>query len=358
MTHNEEQTRAATAPGGLTAFIQAMPKVELHVHLEGATQPAALLKLAQRHGIALPADTVEGIRQWYQFTDFPHFIEVYMQVSACIRTPDDIELLAREFLQGQAAQNIRYSEVTYTPYTHYLQKGLAFADQLAAINRAQAWAEAELGVTMSLVIDIARNVTPAEGLITADWAISGIGNGVVAFGLGGPEVGHPPEWFAEAFARTRAAGLPGVPHAGETVGPASIRGALDALHAVRIGHGVRCLEDPALVAELRERQIPLEVCPTSNICLKVFDRFEHHALPRLLDAGLYVTLNSDDPPMFNTTLTDEYLRSAAVFGLDVGMVEQLVLNAVRASFLPHSVKANLERDFYAEFGRLRRQYLV
>ena len=250
--------------------------------------------------------------------DFPHFVEIYMQISKCIRTPDDIEMLTREFLSGQAAQNICYSEVTYTAYSHYQHKGLSFADQLAAINRARCWAEAELGVTMGLVIDIARVDTPQEGMTTAEWAISGMNDGVVALGLGGQEAGYPPEIFADAFALAHESGLPCVPHAGETVGPDSMWGALQVCEAVRIGHGVRCMEDPALVAELRDRQIPLEVCPTSNICLGVFDRFENHALPRLLDEGLYVTLNSDDPPMFDTTLTDEYLKSAAVFGLDVG----------------------------------------
>ena len=318
----------------LTDFIKAMPKVELHVHLEGATRPETLLKLGQRHGIALPADTVEGLRQWFAFRDFPHFVEIYMQISQCIRTPEDIELLTREFLQAQAVQNIRYSEVTYTAYSHYQQKGLSFDEQLNAINRARRWAEAELGVTMGLVIDIARVVTPEAGITTSEWAISGMGNGVIALGLGGQEAGYPPEIFADAFALAQEAGLPCVPHAGETVGPESIWSALDVCQAVRIGHGVRCLEDPVLVAALRERQIPLEVCPTSNICLGVFDRFENHALPRLLDAGLYVTINSDDPPMFNTTLTDEYLKSAAVFALDVGTIEQLVFNALRASLLP------------------------
>ena len=342
----------------ITDFIKAMPKVELHVHLEGATQPATLLKLAQRHNITLPADSVEGIREWYVFTDFPHFIEVYLQVSECIRTPDDIEILTREFLQGQAAQNIRYSEVTYTPYTHYWQKGLPFEDQLAAINRACAWAEAELGVSMGLVIDISRGASVEAGLTNADWAIGAMGNGVVAFGLGGLEVGHPPEEYANAFDRVREAGLPCVPHAGETVGPESIWSALKVCDAVRIGHGVRCLEDPALVAELRDRQIPLEVSPTSNICLKVFDKFENHALPRLLEEGLYVTLNSDDPPMFNTTLTDEFIKSAATFDLDVNTIEQLTFNALRASFLEPSVKANMEREFMQEFGRLRREVLA
>ena len=341
----------------LTDFINAMPKVELHVHLEGATQPATLLELARRHDITLPADTVEGIQEWYTFTDFDHFLHIYWEASKCIRTPEDIEFIVREFLRGQAEQHIHYSEVTYTAFTHYLQKGLAFDEQLAAINRARAWAEVELDVAMGLVIDIPRMVSPEDGLLIADWAISGMDDGVVAFGLGGPEVGNPPEKFAEAFARTRAAGLPGVPHAGETMGPESIRGSLQALDAMRIGHGVRCLEDPALVAELRERQIPLEVSPTSNVCLGVFPTLAEHALPRMIDEGLYVTVNSDDPPMFNTTLTAEYLAVVDTFGFDVDIIEGLVLNALRAIFLSVQEKAEMEAQFASEFGRLRAAYL-
>jgi adenosine deaminase len=335
-----------------------MPKVELHVHLEGATQPATLLKLARRHGIALPGETVEDLRRWFVFRDFPHFIEIYMKISECIRTPEDMELLAREFLQGQADQHVRYTEVIFTPYTHYLQKGMPFGDQLAALNAARAWAEAELDVQMRVIVDIPRYVEAEKGRLTAEWAIGGMDDGVVALGLGGIEVGNPPEKFAEAFALAGEAGLPAIPHAGETVGPESIWSALNMLHPARILHGVRCLEDPALVAHLRETQMPLDVCPTSNICLGVYDRFENHALPRLLDAGLYVTLNSDDPPMFNTTLTDEWLKSAAVFGLDIGTIEQLSFNAIRAALLPQSEKAQLELEFLRAFGDLRQQYLI
>jgi adenosine deaminase len=342
----------------LESYIRAMPKVELHVHLEGALQPETLLTLARQNRVALPADTVAGLRSWYTFTNFAHFVEIYLAVSACIRTVDDIELIAREFLIGQAAQGIRYSEITYTAFTHYHFKGLAFRDQLAALNRARAWAAAELGVTCGWVIDIARSISAEDGLLIADWAIDGMADGVVALGLGGPEIGNPPEKFSAAFARARAAGLPGVPHAGETVGPASIWGALRALDAVRIGHGVRCIEDATLVEELRARQIPLEVCPTSNVCLGVAPSIAEHPLPHLLDAGLYVTLNSDDPPMFNTSLTDEYLVVARTFGWGADQLERLAISAVRASLLPTAARADLEAQFAAEFARLRAEHLA
>ena len=342
----------------LTTYIAAMPKVELHVHLEGSVRPETLLELARRHGMPLPAQTVAGLREWYTFTDFGHFIQVYRLLSACIRTTDDIELVAREFLAGQAAQNVRYSEVTYTAYTHYAQKGLPFADQLAALNRARAWAVRELGVDMGLIVDIDRSMPAEDSLLVADWAIGAAGDGVVALGLGGPEVGPPPEKHRAAFARARAAGLPSVPHAGETEGPASVWGALRALGAVRIGHGVRCLEDPALVAELRDRQIPLEVCPSSNVCLGVAPSMAEHPLPRLLDAGLYVTLNSDDPPMFNTTLTGEYQAAAETFGMGAAALDRLALNGLHAALLPPAARHALEREFIAEFARLRAQHLA
>jgi adenosine deaminase len=334
-----------------------MPKAELHVHLEGAIQPTTLLTLAQRHRIKLPATTVEGLRAWYTFKSFSRFIKVYLTISSCIRTTDDIELIAREFLAGQAAQNIRYSEVTYTAYTHYYFKKIPFRDQLAALNRARAWAEAEHGITMGLIIDIPRVISAKAGLLVADWAISGMGEGVVALGLGGPEVGNPPERYRAAFERARSAGLPRVPHAGETVGPKSIWGALRTLHADRIGHGVRCLEDPTLVAELRARQIPLDVCLTSNVCLHVVPTLPRHPLPRLLAEGLYVTINSDDPPLFNTTLTDEYLALTRTFQLGVDDLARLALNAVRASLLPEATRAKLESEFRAEFVRCRSLHL-
>ncbi|MBZ0281621.1 MAG: adenosine deaminase [Anaerolineae bacterium] len=336
----------------IESIIRAMPKVELHVHLEGAVRPATLLQLAKRHNIELPADNVEGIQQWYTFRDFPHFVEIYIKISDCLKTVDDIELIAREFLAGQAEQNIVYSEVTYTAWTHYIRKGMAFEDQMAAINRARAWAEAELGVTMNLIIDIPRIMPADEALLVADWAISAHGNGVVALGLGGPEVDNPASRYKESFDRAWAVGLPCILHAGETVGPESIWDALESGRTLRIGHGVRCLEDPKLVDYLREKQIPLEVNPTSNICLGVFPSIEEHPLPKLIAEGLYVTLNSDDPPMFNTTLTDEYLTAARVFEMDVKALQGLVLNAVRVSLLPADQRAKMEADFKSAFDKL------
>ena len=339
----------------LEQFIRAMPKVELHVHLEGSIQPETLLQLARRNQKLLPTDTVQGLRDWYTFTDFDHFIEVYIAICACIATAEDFELIAREFLRGQAAQNIRYSEVIFTPYTHVNgENALPFFEQLAALSRARQWAIDELGIQVVWVPDFARGVRPVEHSLTvADLAVSGKAQGVVGFGVGGAEVGNPPELFEAAFKRARAAGLASLPHAGETEGPASIWGAIRSLKATRIGHGVRCLEDPDLVTYLRQHQIPLDVSPTSNVCLKVAPSLAEHPLPRLLDEGLFVTINSDDPPMFNTTLTDEYLAIANTFGFDVTTIEKLVLNGVQASLQSPQVRSAMAEQFQEEFARLR-----
>ncbi len=338
----------------LTDFITAIPKVELHVHLQGATQPETWLELARRNSVKLPADTIEGMHEWFVFTDFPHFIQIYMAVCSTVRTADDVEFMAREFLRGQAAQNIQYTEITYTPHLHYKIAGLDGRTQLDALNRARKWAKEIHDIDCGFILDISRNVTAEEGLWTTDLAISGMNEGVVALGLGGPEVGHPPEKHAISFKKAHEAGLACILHAGETEGPASVWGAIEQ-GTVRIGHGVRCMEDPKLVDYLRETQIPLEVNPTSNICLRVFPNMESHPLPKLIAEGLYVTLNSDDPPMFNTTLTNEYVVAAQVFGMDVEALTGLVINGVRASRLPDGEKADMEAEFKREFARLRQE---
>jgi adenosine deaminase len=184
----------------LSDFIKAMPKVELHVHLQGATQPETWLELAERNRVSLPGKTIDEIREWFVFKDFPHFIEIYMAVCATVRTADDVEFMARRFLARQAEQNIQYTEITYTPHLHYRIAGLDGRTQLDALNRARKWAKDTHDIDCGYILDISRNVMPEEGLWTADLAISGMNEGVVALGLGGPEVGNPPEKHATCLA--------------------------------------------------------------------------------------------------------------------------------------------------------------
>ena len=231
------------------------------MHLEGSIQPATLLTLARRNGKALPAQTVEELQQWFRFRDFDHFIEIYFEITGCLRTAEDYELIAYEFGAGMARQHVRYAEVTFSPSTHYASLGIPFDTFFGGLTRGRERARAEFGVEMRWVFDIVRSIEDeARNRQLADYvtavAIEGKGDGVVALGLGGAEVGYPPERFAAYFERALAAGLHSAPHAGETVGPASVWGALRALGAERIGHGVRSIEDAALVEYLAEQRIP------------------------------------------------------------------------------------------------------
>ena len=335
----------------LEDFVRRMPKVELHVHLEGSVRPETLLQLAKRHHISLPADTTEGLRDWYTFRDFGHFVEIYMAISGCLRTAEDIELITREFLLGQSEQNIVYSEVTFTPYNQFVNCGLGFHEQLNAVNRARDWGERELGIRIGLIIDIPRERAPEAGDLVANWVSDRYGDGVIALGLAGPEVGNPPDKFRNAFHQAQTAGIPCILHAGETDGPASVWKAIEVANPIRIGHGVRSIEDPRLMDCLRQTQIPLEVCPTSNICLGVYPSLEKHPLPLLLKHGIRVTLNSDDPPMFNTSLVNEYLQAKTAFGWEKATIQKMVLNAVDVSLLASSEKDRMRQSFQRDFDR-------
>jgi len=325
----------------ISEFIKKIPKVELHVHLEGAIRAETLQKLARKNHIDLPVHSLEEIKRWTVFSGFPDFNEKYILISRSIQTEDDIYLIAQEFLEGQAAQNIRYSEVTYTAYTHLKQAGIPISNQINVLREASLWAEQNLGTRMQLIIDIAREISPAEGILVADAVVRAMDKGVVALGLGGNEVMNPPGKFTKAFAVAREAGLPCILHAGETAGPESIWEALKIADTVRIGHAIRCLEDPALVKELRERQIPLEVCPTSNVCLGIVDSLANHPLPRLIHEGLYVTLNSDDPALFSTDLNTEYQNISNEFGYSQSEIQRLIKNGIQASFLSVDEKNKL-----------------
>lgn len=328
----------------LPEFCHAMPKVELHVHLEGSIRPETVLKLAQRNGTNLPADTVEALQDWYTFRDFPHFVEVYVAVTRCIKTADDLELIMREFLEGQKAQNILHSEVTYTASTVARYCGISWPDQHAALLRAMRYGESELGVTSGLILDMVRGDSVETATQVAEWATTS--EGVVALGLAGEEVKGTLQ-YASCVALAQEREVPWIPHAGETTGPKTIRECLQIGTPRRIGHGVRAIEDPLLVAELRDRGIPLEVCPTSNVALGVFPSLAEHPLAQLMDEGVAITINSDDPPMFGTSLSEEFARCAEAFELDQDILYSLTMNAVNAALVSDSRRREL-RDAVRE----------
>ncbi len=342
----------------LDTFIRNLPKAELHVHLEGAIGPQTVLELARRNKKLdkLPAQDISGLQQWFIFADFSHFIQVYLTIQGLLCTPDDFALIAYELGADMAAQNILYREATFTPFTHtdYQDKGLTISDLLTGLEQGRQKAQQDFGVEIRWVFDISRNLsfnnpsnqydpTPAEK--TLEYALEGRPYGVVALGLGGGEVGAPPEPFAHAFSEARRQGLWSVPHAGETLGAESVRGALFDLEAQRIGHGVRAIEDPALVQVLAERGVVLEINPTSNIRLHVYEDYKDHPFRKLDEAGVTVTVNSDDPPLFNTSLTQEYHVLAEHFGYDRAGLVRIARNAFKHAAVEEPVKANLLKRF-------------
>ena len=336
----------------LHEFAHYMPKAELHVHLEGSIQPATLLELAQRNGISLPAKDIAGIQEFYRFKDFEHFVQVYFTITGCLRTPEDYTLIAYEFGHECARQNIRYAEVTFSVETNQRSSGLPWQVIVEALNAGRRKANEKYGVDWRWIFDIVRNL-PATRDTVLEIALAAREMGCVALGLGGSEAEFPPELFVDVFERAHQAGLPGVPHAGEMGGPESIWTAVDKLHAVRLQHGIRSVEDPRLVQALVERQIACDVCPTSNVSLRVYPDFESHPLRQAWDAGVLVTIGSDDPPMFNTNLNREYEALIDHFAFTADELEQVSLNGLRASLLPTAEKARLESEFLAEFARLR-----
>ena len=339
-------TRAQPPDHGtdLEAFVAGLPKVELHLHLEGSVRPETLLQLARRHRTSGLPDTPEGLRDFYRFSDFDNFVQVYYAICDNLRDDEDFALIVRELAETLAAQSVRYAEVTFTPYNH-TRRGVSADALFEGVERGRLEAEAATGVMLRFCTDIPGEFGAEAGVETAHLVLgqraAGRADGIVSFGLGGPEEGFARRLFSDAFAIARDAGLRSVPHAGETAGPASIRESLDHLGAERIGHGVRCLEDAGLVERLVAEQVPLEVCPTSNVCLNVVPSLAEHPLPRMLDAGLNVTLNSDDPPMFGTTLHGEYLAAATHMGLSRAQLVDLARAGVRAAFLDTETKQSL-----------------
>ncbi|HEU5330559.1 MAG TPA: adenosine deaminase [Thermomicrobiales bacterium] len=345
----------------LASYLRAAPKVELHVHLEGAIRPATMRELAARNGVTLP-ELSNGASDRFAYRDFEHFIQLFVAAVRSLRTVEDYERIVMEFADDLARQHVHYAEVTFSPSTHSIY-GVPQETYFAGLRQGRDRARAEYGVELAWVFNLVRRWNDATRLRPlADYAtsvaIEGREIGVVALGLGGAEAGAPPEPFAPWFDRALAVGLHSAPHAGELAGPESVWGAVRALGAERIGHGVRAIDDPALMAELARRRIALEVCPTSNICLGVYPTYAAHPLARLHAAGVPVTVNSDDPPLFGTTLNDEVALLAGPFGLDVAACDELLLNAVRHSFLPPESKATLLANFQAELAALKLLHLA
>ncbi|SCD29789.1 adenosine deaminase [Streptomyces sp. PpalLS-921] len=333
----------------LFPFIAGLPKAELHVHHVGSASPRIVAELAARHpDSAVPTDP-EALSDFFTFTDFGHFIDVYLSVVDLIRTPEDVRLLTFEIARDMARQNIRYAELTVTPFSS-TRRGIPEAGFMEAIEDARKAAEAELGVVLRWCFDIPGEAGLEAAEETTRLAVDLRPEGLVSFGLGGPEIGVDRPQFKPYFDRAIAEGLHSVPHAGETTGPQTVWDALTFLRAERVGHGTSSVRDPKLLAHLAEHRIALEVCPTSNIATRAVADLDQHPVREMAGAGVLITINSDDPPMFGTDLNNEYAVAARLLDLDERGLAALAKNAVEASFLDPAGKRALaaEIDTYTE----------
>ncbi len=333
----------------LAGFISRLPKAELHVHHVGSASPRIVSELAERHPGVVPSDP-EGLADFFAFRDFAHFVEVYLAVVDLIRTPDDVRLLTYEIAREMAeVQQVRYAELTCTPFTS-VAVGVPIEGYTEAIEDARLSAERDLGIVLRWIYDIPGESGLPAADATLDYALNHRPEGLIGFGLGGPEIGVPRPQFKPHFDAARAAGLRSLPHAGETTGPETVWDALRLLGAERIGHGTSSAEDPALLEHLASTGIPLEVCPSSNIATRAVASLDEHPLRAFRDAGVVVTINSDDPPMFGTTLNREYEIAAGLLDLDETGIAELARTAVQVSFAPEEVKARILGEIDAAAG--------
>ncbi len=312
-------------------WVRRLPKAELHLHLEGTLEPDMLLQLAERNRILLPYDSVEAVRRAYAFTDLASFLRLYYQGTSVLCHEADFYELTMAYLRRAKADGVVHAEVFFDPQAH-IERGISFAEVIEGIHHALEDGAKELGITCHLILCFLRDRPPHEAAAVLSQARPYL-SWLCGVGLDSAERGHPPEWFMEVFERARSWGLHAVAHAGEEGPAAYIRQAMDVLHVERIDHGVRCEEDAMLMVRLARERMPLTVCPLSNVKLGVFSRLEDHNLARLLQRGLCITINSDDPAYFGGYVADNLLASARALQLDAQTIGVLCRNSLEASFL-------------------------
>jgi adenosine deaminase/aminodeoxyfutalosine deaminase len=327
----------------LESFIRQLPKVELHLHLEGSVQPETLLELSHSKG-RLEKETGDWIsertRKGYRYSTFQDFLQAFKLVTLLLETPDDYAMATFRLIEELAKQNVRYAEIIFAAGV-VLWKKQPLDSVFEAAASAARQAQKSFGVRVQWIFDAIRHFGAQHAHEVLRWAERLRAQGVVGLGIGGDESRGPAELFTEVFREARAMGLHVVAHAGEACGPESVSNAVELLGAERIGHGLAAGRDPAVLALLRHRRIPVEVCLTSNVATGVLARVEDHPLSQFLEAGLVVTLNTDDPAMFNTSLVGEYLLAANAFRLSREQILSLCRNAVRAAFLSEEEKQEL-----------------
>ncbi|MCH4563708.1 adenosine deaminase [Halomonas sp. EGI 63088] len=326
-------------------FLKRLPKAELHLHIEGTLEPELMFALAERNRIQLPYASVERVREAYDFTDLQSFLDLYYRGMSVLRTAEDFHDLAMDYFRRASAEGVVHVEMHFDPQAH-LVRGIPLPVVMEGLSLARRVAERELGLSTALIMAFLRD-RPAEEAMQMLERAAPYWEMLDAVGLDSAERGNPPAKFVEVFERARALGIPRVAHAGEEGPPEYIREALDRLDVCRIDHGVRCLEDPALVARLRDQGTVLTVCPLSNVRLRVVERIEDHPLPRLLEAGLRLTINSDDPAYFGGGMLDNYLACHRAFGWSREVFIELAGTAIEAAFLGDERRRALHRQLAA-----------
>ena len=320
-------------------WIRALPKAELHVHIEGTLEPELMFELARRNGVELRFASVEALRRAYAFDDLQSFLDIYYEGMAVLRTERDFHELTRAYLERARADGVRHAEIFFDLQAH-TARGVAFETVIEGMHGALEEGRRELGVSGLLILCFLRHLPAADAMATLEQALP-YRDRLVGVGLDSSELGHPPEAFAEVFGRARAEGLRAVAHAGEEGPPGYVWQALDVLHAERIDHGVRCEEDAALLERLVRERVPLTMCPLSNVRLRVVDRLEDHNLRRLLERGVRVSIHSDDPAYFGGYVADNYLAAAEALGLSREQVVTIARNSIEATFLDDGAQAEL-----------------
>jgi len=326
-------------------FIRGIPKAELHLHIEGTLEPELTFQLARKHGVTLKYPSVEALRAAYDFSDLQSFLDLYYAGADVLRDEEDFHALTMAYLRRAHADGVVHVEIFFDPQTH-TDRGVAFATVLHGIRRALDDGEREFGITHRLILCFLRHLSADAAMATLEQALP-YKEAIVAVGLDSSECGHPPGKFAAVFERARREGFLTVAHAGEEGPPAYIAEALDLLQVARIDHGVRCEEDPALVARLARTRVPLTVCPLSNVKLRVYKRIEDHNLKRLLEAGLCVTVNSDDPAYFGGYIAANFDAVRVGLGLSREDMRKLAANSIEASFLSAMDKARWQEKIEA-----------
>ena len=331
------------------AFVRALPKAELHLHIEGTLEPELAFRLAQKHGVALRFSSVEELRAAYDFRDLQAFLDLYYALADVLKDGEDFYQLAFSYLKHAHEQGVVHTEIFFDPQTH-TSRGIPFSTVVEGLGRALGEAERQFGMTHRLIACFLRHLSAAEAMRTLEEVLEHRAL-ITAVGLDSSEVGHPPSKFVPVFDRARQEGLLTVAHAGEEGPPGYIWEALDLLAVKRIDHGVRCEEDPALLERLVRDRVPLTVCPLSNVKLRVFDRIQRHNLKRLLEAGLCVTVNSDDPAYFGGYILENYLAVADGLGLNRAQLATLARNSIEASFLEADAKRRWVAEIDAQVHR-------